>query len=223
METVAWLGLLASLGLSPASGGPGLRASPPPSLTLQIVEAQADDGEADAAIASALAERQRLRPWHIVFGNLTWAATNAATLLGFLHFHDRYGWDGSITGPACASGNPILGNDLCGGVPWPHVVATTALTVFYGATFTLALFMPDPLDVGEGRGDFATRITAHRALRWVTLGLMAAQIVLGAIVSNAGINDFDTRRALAATHLALGTITWGTVTAMGILGSLLAW
>ncbi|MDQ3034833.1 MAG: hypothetical protein M3Y87_20655 [Myxococcota bacterium] len=122
----------------------------------------------------------------------------------------------------CASGSAVFG-DFCEGAPLPHVVAVTSLTVFYGATFSIALVMPDPLDTGSGSGELAMRLTAHRVLRWVTLALIGVQIVLGAIVSNAGIEDFAERRALAATHLAVGTVSWATMTAMGVLGSLLAY
>jgi hypothetical protein len=185
------------------------------------VDAQVEREE-DARVAAQIAERQRLRPWHIAFGNLTWAATNVSTLLGFLQFNDRYGWDGDPLSTGCATGSPVVG-DFCTGTPWPHAIAVTALTVFYGATFSIALAMPDPLDVGSGSSARATELTVHRALRWVTLGLIAVQIVLGAIVSNAGIDDFGTRRALAATHLAFGTATWAATTTMGVLGSLLAY
>ena len=43
------------------------------------------------------------------------------------------------------------------------------------------------------------------------------------IVANAGITDFDTKRALALTHLVLGSVTWAGMTAQGVLGSLLAY
>lgn len=185
-------------------------------------EVTSEEAEEDARIAEQIRERQRLRPWHVLFGNLTWAASNVATLLGFLHFHDRWGWDGDPASTGCASGSAILG-DFCSGPPWPHAIAVASLTVFYGATFTIAAFMPDPLDAGAGSGERAQRLVAHRVLRWALLGLLGAQLVLGAVVANVELSDFGAERALAATHLALGATTWATMTAMGVLGSLLAW
>jgi hypothetical protein len=58
----------------------------------------------------------------------------------------------------------------------------------------------------------------HRVLRWVTLGLIVGQIVLGAIAGNLDRQS----RELGIAHLVVGTTTWATLTAQGILGSLLA-
>ncbi len=180
--------------------------------------------EEDARIAAGLAERRRLRPWHILFGNLTWAASNIATIFGFIQFHDRYGFDGNPASAGCVRGNAIFG-DTCpsGSVPIPHVVAITALTLFYGSAFTVSLLMPDPLGVGEGPSAHSQEINVHRALRWTSLAIMALQIVLGAISQNVEFNDFGADRAMAATHVALGTVSWGVLTAQGIVGSLLAY
>ena len=180
--------------------------------------------ETDDEIAAGLAERRRLRPWHILFGNLTWAASNVATVFGFLQFHDRYGFDGTPASAGCAGPSPIFG-DTCapGSVPVPHVVAITALTLFYGSAFTIGALMPDPLGAGDGPSARSQEINVHRALRWTSLAIMALQIVLGAISQNVDFNDFGADRAMAATHLALGTLSWGVITAQGIVGSLLAY
>lgn len=201
--------------------------TPLPSVDATSAGARAqptDEDEEDARIAAGMAERQRLRPWHILFGNLTWAASNVATLLGFITFHDRYGFDGNPLSAGCAGPSPIFG-DTCarGSVPIAHVVAVTALTLFYGSSFTIGAVMPDPLGVGEGTSEHATEINVHRALRWTSLAIMALQIVLGAISQNVEFSDFGADRAMAATHLALGTVSWGVLTAQGIVGSLLAY
>ncbi len=183
-----------------------------------------EESEEDRVFAAQAAERQRLRPWHIAFGNLTWAASNLSTLFGYIHFADRFGWDGSPLHTGCAMGSPIF-TDYCapGSVPVPHVVAVTALTVFYGSAFSVAAVMPDPYDVGSGTNDLATRITIHRALRWTSLAILLAQIVLGAISANVDLGDFGAERAMAATHLGLGTLSWAVITAQGVIGSLLAY
>lgn len=183
-----------------------------------------DAEEEDARIAAGMAERRRLRPWHVLFGNLTWAASNIATIFGFIQFHDRYGFDGNPASAGCAGPSPIFG-DTCapGSVPVPHVVAITALTLFYGSVFTIGAVMPDPLGAGEGASAHSQEINVHRALRWTSLAIMALQIVLGAISQNVAFNDFGADRAMAATHVALGTVSWGVITAQGIVGSLLAY
>jgi hypothetical protein len=180
--------------------------------------------EEDARIAAGLAERRRLRPWHILFGNLTWAASNVATIFGFIAFSDRYGFDGSPASTGCARSSAIFG-DTCpaGSLPLAHVVSITALTLLYGSVFTIGAVMPDPLGAGEGPSAHSQEINVHRALRWTSLAIMALQIVLGAISQNVEFNDFGADRAMAATHLALGTVSWGVITAQGIVGSLLAY
>ncbi len=54
------------------------------------------------------------------------------------------------------------------------------------------------------------------------LGLVVAQVVFGAINANVD-TDFETSRALAGAHLALGVTTWLTMGTQGIVGSLLAY
>ena len=211
------------------------QAETPPAATQAVplppVEASATaepsidaEAEEDAQIAAGLAERARLRPWHILFGNLTWAASNVATILGFVTFSDRYGWSGDPASAGCAGPSPIFG-DTCarGSIPVAHVVAVSALTLLYGSTFTIGAVMPDPLGVGEGPSARSAEINVHRALRWTSLAIMALQILLGAISQNVEFNDFGADRAMAATHLALGTVSWGVLTAQGVVGSLLAY
>ena len=198
---------------------------PPLDASRVASEAQPTEAdEEDANIAAGLAERRRLRPWHILFGNLTWAASNVATIFGFIAFSDRYGFDGNPASTGCARSSAVFG-DTCpaGSLPLAHVVSITALTLFYGSAFTIGAVMPDPLGVGEGPSARSTEINVHRALRWTSLAIMALQIVLGAISQNVEFNDFGADRAMAATHLALGTVSWGVITAQGLVGSLLAY
>lgn len=183
------------------------------------------DPAADDAteLGRALRQREEVRPWHIAFGTATGISSYATTILGFLTFNDRYGWDGDPTSTGCASGSPIFGNDACTGPPIGHLIAAATTTAVFTTTFVLALFMPDPLHVDEGPGERATLLTVHKSLRWALLVLYVGQVVLGAITSAADITDFGTRRALASVHLALGTVTMATMTTQGILGSILEW
>jgi hypothetical protein len=201
-----------------------------PDAAVEVAEPEPEEREGPSIIpderedlAAQIAERERLRPWHILLGSLAGLSTYSTTILGFLHFNDQYGWDGDPASAGCAPGNePVLGRDLCTEPPWPHLVGASVLSVFYGAAFTIALFMPDPLNASEGRSEMATLLSAHKTLRWVLLGLLLGQLVLGAVAANVDA-DFDTRRVLASTHLALGVVTWGTMTTHGILGSMMAW
>jgi hypothetical protein len=175
-----------------------------------------------AELGAALRQREEVRPWHIAFGTATGISSYATTILGFLTFNDRYGWDGDPASTGCASGSPIFGDDACTGPPIGHVIAAATTTAVFTATFVLALFMPDPLHVDEGPGERATLLTVHKSLRWALLVLYVGQVVLGAITS-AVDTDFGTQRALASVHLALGTVTMATMTTQGVLGSILEW
>jgi hypothetical protein len=83
--------------------------------------------------------------------------------------------------------------------------------------------MPDPDDLDEGKGEFAETLRMHKFLRWVHLGGMIAQVVLGVIVANSELigldraNDYGTLQALATVHMASGLVTWGALTWAGAL------
>lgn len=192
-------------------------------LTLMLaLPAGASAQSENASTASQIRLREDLRPFHMIAGSLTGAATYATTLLGFLTFHDRYGWDGDPSSTGCAQGSPVLGADLCEGPPWPHLVLSSTMSLFFATAFTIALFMPDPLGVAEQRTQMGTLLSAHKALRWALLALIVSQIFLGVVTANIDA-DFDTRRGLAIGHLALGAATWATMTTQGIMGSMMAW
>lgn len=183
---------------------------------------EAEPTEDPSELGAALRQREEVRPWHIAFGTATGISSYATTILGFLTFNDRYGWDGDPASTGCATGSPIFGNDACTGPPIGHLIAAATATTVFTATFVLALFMPDPLHVDEGPGEHATLLTVHKSLRWALLALYVAQIVLG-VTTSAVDTDFGTQRALASVHLALGTVTMATMTTQGILGSILEW
>lgn len=172
-------------------------------------------------VSGDLRQREAIRPWHVAFGTATGIATYATTILGFLTYNDRYGWTGDGADSGCGTGSAIFGAAACGEPPWSHLIsASTAMTLF-AVTFTLALFMPDPLDVAGSGGEQGTLLTVHKVLRWGLLGLFVVQLALGLVTAN--LDDYDAQRGLAATHLALGVTTNVAMTTQGILGSIMEW
>ena len=181
-----------------------------------------DEDDQSAEIGRELRLREDLKPWHIVLGTATWTSMNVATILGFLHFSDRWGWSGDPLDTGCARGDPILGTDFCDGPAIPHFAAAIGTAVFFTATFTLGLFMPDPLGSAQAEGERGTLLRLHQVLRWGVLAGMVAQLILGPVTSALRSEPFETGRALAATHVTVGALTWAMMTAQGIVGDLLA-
>lgn len=221
MEMLAFLGLSLALGVVP-----GPVAAPPPDLVAQLAQTAPEEPEEEPSeeLGEQLRLRDQLKPWHIVFGNLAWAATNVTTVLGVLHFNDRWGWSGDVTDTGCERGDPILGTDFCPpGIATPHLATAIGVTVFFTTSFTLGLFMPDLLDAAEADGGRGDLLRIHGVLRWAVLGGMIAQVILGPIVTIMRDEPFETGRALAVTHLVVGGATWAMMTAQGVVGSLLTY
>ena len=170
--------------------------------------------------AETLARRQRMRPWHIAFGNLAWGATTISTVLGILLYRDRFGRFDDEGDTPCARGDAIFAGS-CDGLPAGHSVTVGVLWASFAASFSIGLAMPDPLAMDEGDGKLAKRLRRHKALRWVLLGMLVVQTALGAVSVN--LDDFESRRALATVHMGLGSAMWATMLAMGTYGSLMAY
>lgn len=196
--------------LAPDSQRPALE------LTLAQSSAQSPADEADASVAEALAERRRVARIHRAFGAATWLSMATTAVLGFIQLWDEYGLARSASNTPCAQGDAVMG--FCGDdTPWPHAIAGLTTTALYATTFTLSLFMPDPLDFGEGDGKHARRVQMHKKLRWVHLAGMLATITLGAITANVDAS-YETRRALAWTHFGAAFTTF---TALSVAGALM--
>lgn len=216
MHTAAFLAFLGTAGVLP---------SPPPT-TLSLVEPEeVESSEAEPErteeFAAAMRTRGDLRIPHIIAGNATFGSMTGTFLLGWLHFNDEYGWTGDPSDTGCARGDTIMGTDFCTDPPWPHLIGSIVATTAMTAALTLSFLMPDP---GlEYEGERATWLDVHRVMRWGMLGLLVAQMALGIVTANVDTGNFGDQRALAITHLAVGTVAYAALIPLAVTGWLLAW
>jgi hypothetical protein len=152
-------------------------------------------------------------------GIATWAAMTATLTLGALQFADKYAAD-DYDSTRCARGNPILGEANCN-VPYYHIFGIVSTTALYATTFGLSIAMSSS-DRGAGdSGAPRPRLRMHRALRWVHLAGMAAQLVGGVIFANLDAMGVDPRdnygtfRGLEIYHMVVGSLTWVALTWAG--------
>lgn len=225
-----------SLDAPPATTAPRLESvSAHVDLTPALVAAalaeddSASEGEGDSGskddeervYKQESARRVALAKQHRLLGVSTWVAMTLTVALGTIQYYNLYGFGADIGHNPCVQGKAIFGQEQCSGTPWPHLVAAGVTTALYTTTFTLALMMPDPDDLANAKGEFASTVRLHKLLRWVHFGGMIAQIVLGVIIANdmAGdrANDYGTLQALSTAHLAAGVITYGALTWAGAL------
>lgn len=187
-------------------------------------EGETESGGADdmQAYAEQLRQRRELGDIHRAFGIATWGSMLVTVVLGAIQFHNLYGGLGGREDTPCVQGNAVFGQSQCWGVPYPHLVSAMATTAFYGTTFVLSLTLPDPDNLSEGDNTLAANLRAHKALRWVHLAGMAAQLFLG--FANTmhwfGLdraNDFDAQRVLASIHQGVGWVTFGALSAAAAL------
>lgn len=172
------------------------------------------------SMGAALRERQALGTIHRAFGIATWASMLVTVALGFIQYYNLYGFFGSLEDTPCVQGNAVFGQDQCWGEPWPHRIAAMTTTALYTTTFILPFVMPDPLGASEGPSGENLRI--HKALRWVHLGGMIAQVLMGFMVGQNWFgldraNDFGAMQAIATAHQVIGLTTFGALTAAGAL------
>jgi hypothetical protein len=176
---------------------------------------EAAQAEADRQYTRDVATRREIGQVHRALGIATWFAMTANLVIGMLQYYDLYGFGAGQNGNPCATGQGRT-LDECSGVPYVHVVSASLTSGLYGATFLLSLVMPDPNQASEGPGQFAERLRIHEVLRWIHLVGMAAQIVVGAMLSNDVFgdraNNYDVMQAMATVHNAIGVVTWGALT-----------
>lgn len=176
----------------------------------------------DAEVAAQLRQRRDIAMVHRAFGVATWLAMATTAVLGFIQFGDEYGFHGSRPETACGQQTAVL-QEFCDGTPWPHAVAGITTAVLYFTTFGLSFAMPDPLDIEHQDSAWAGRVRAHRMLRWVHLGGMILQMLVGVVIANPstfGIDrdaDFDTLQGLAGLHMGIGIATFGALSTAAAL------
>ena len=160
---------------------------------------------------------------HRILGLATWGVMTATVVLGAIQYYNLYGFFSPVESTPCVQGTAVFGQGQCSGTPWLHLTASLLTAGLYTATGLLAWRMPVPKGYAQGESRHARHVRLHRLLRWIHLGGMAAQMILGVVTANAqwfGLeraNDYGTLRALATTHLAIGLVTWGALSWAGDL------
>lgn len=173
--------------------------------------------------ADLVRKRNKLKRVHKILGLTTWALTTVTVASGMVQYYNQYGWYQSQSTNPCVQGTAWPNQRQCSGTPSGHLALSVGTSAFFFTTWGLAFAMPDPLGVSEGDSQFARRLRAHKALRWVTFAGFLAQIALGVVAANGewfGLdraNNYNTLRAIATAHLSLGFVTWGALTAQGAL------
>jgi hypothetical protein len=191
-------------------------------------EEASEEGEAAPArddaelgqLAAQIRQRQELGTIHRAFGIATWASMLVTVGLGFIQYYNLYGFFGSQADNPCVNGNAVFGQDQCYGAPWPHRIAAITTTALYATSFVLSFTLPDPLGASEGAA--GADLELHKTLRWVHLGGMIAQVLLGFMVGQNWFgldraNHFDELQAIATVHQVVGLTTFGVLTAAGAI------
>lgn len=181
------------------------------------------EGGAEDDYAAQMRTRQSLAGVHRVLGISTWVAMTATVIGGFIQYYNLYGVFADRASTPCVEGTAVLGQGQCSGTPVLHAVGAGVTTLLYAATFSLALLMPDPDNLADGPGAFASTLRMHKLLRWIHFGGMVLQGILGVVVANGPVfgidraNNYGTLQTLATVHLASGVVTLAALTWAGAL------
>lgn len=173
--------------------------------------------------AAQMQRRASLTRLHRPLGIATWAAMLGTVVLGYIQYHNLYGFFDSRDGNPCARGDAVFGQASCSNTPWPHLTAAMATTALYSATFAISLMMPDPLDLSSGDSDYARNLRRHKILRWIHFGGMISQLLFGFMAANHerfGLNradDYGALRTIATFHQISGWLTFGALTYAGAI------
>ncbi len=163
-------------------------------------------------LAAQLRQRANVSDVHRGFGIATWVTMAATLALGGIQLHDDYGPFASTEADTpCAQGRAIM-QDFCGdAIPWPHMMGGILTSTLYLITSGLSLFfMPDPLRIEDSPTPAGERLRAHKVLRWFHWFMLLATSTLGTVTANLppAEFDFETRQALAWSHMAAGLTTF---------------
>ena len=166
--------------------------------------------------------RNTIASIHRPFGIATWAAMTLTLAAGFIDYYNLYGIGANQGNNPCVKGTAVGGDGGCSAFRTIKSSAAYVTTALYATTFTLSLMMPDPDNLSEGKGEFASTLRLHKTLRWVHFGGMVAQILLGIVMAHSlfGLdraNNYGTLQALSTVHMGIGLVTWGALTWAGAL------
>jgi hypothetical protein len=190
-------------------------------------EATADQGSSGPAMdkqvyVAKLRKRAKLAKIHRTLGITTWALTGLAVIAGGIQYHNLYG--GTRDDNPCVKGNAWLGQGQCSGTPWFHALTGFAAGAAYFSTLSLAIAMPDPDNAAKGDSKYAKNLRTHKALRWVHLTGMVAQMAIGIVLANPRINggldranDYSKMKTLSLVHLGSGLMTLGALSWAGTI------
>jgi hypothetical protein len=192
------------------------------------IEVRADASEASSGEDSQAEyvrqnkQRNNIASIHRTMGIATWSAMTLTVAAGVMSYYNLYGFGANQGSNPCVQGTAIGGDGGCSSMRTIHAVAAGVTTALYATTFTLSLMMPDPDKLSEGKGEFASTLRLHKALRWVHFGGMIAQALIGLVIANGLLgldraNHYGTLQALATVHLGVGVVTWGALTWAGAL------
>jgi len=179
-----------------------------------------ESDQADASQATYMHDLKRrndIAAVHRIFGTATWISMTLTVAGGVMSYYNLYGFFQGQGDNPCVTGHAIFGDGGCKGMRTAHAVSAGVTSVLYATTFTLSLMMPDPDNLSEGKGEFASTLRLHKTLRWVHFGGMVAQALIGIVMANNMLgldraNDYKTLQALATVHLATGIVTYGALT-----------
>lgn len=195
-----------------------------------VEEGEAEVASAEEAAAEAplpkdvyiakLRKRARLAKIHRTLGITTWALTGLAVVAGTIQWRNLYA--GDDTNNPCVAGTAWLGQGQCYNTPWFHALTGFGAGAAYFATLGLATAMPDPDNASKGDSKYAKNLRTHKALRWVHLTGMVAQMVLGIVIANPKLsggldraNDYNKLKTLSIVHLGVGYVTFGALSWAG--------
>lgn len=240
METLTAL-LLATPIFGFALTPPAPLAAPPATLVAQVADMSADEAEesvveeaaadttaeapalSDDEYRAQVRERARLSKLHRALGLASWGATLVSVVAGVVQYRNLYGGFADQGSNPCVEGTAWLGQDQCSGTPWFHLLPSVAAGALYWTTFAYSLIMPDPDNASEGNSQYAKNVRMHKLLRWIHVGGMAMQTVVGAFIANPHLigmdraNDYGTLQALSTVHLGVGLVTFAALTWAGYL------
>jgi hypothetical protein len=212
---------LSSLDVSARTAAEVQASEPRVSADGPAADTSSDNSE-QAQYKRDLKRRDDIAGVHRAFGVTTWASMTLTVAFGVMSYYNLYGFGANQGSNPCVTGHAIGGDGGCNTMQALHGISAGLTTALYATTFTLSLMMPDPDDLASGKGDFAKTLRLHKTLRWVHLGGMIAQALIGIVIANNWLgldraNNYKALQTLATVHLASGVITYGALTWAGAL------